>query len=91
MIALDRDLILLVGMSLSVAAAVGNGFAKTATVFLMFAVLQGVAQSTGWTANTKVMGAWFSLKERGRVLGWWCTHYTAGAALAAAIRRLADG
>jgi OPA family sugar phosphate sensor protein UhpC-like MFS transporter len=50
----------------------------------MFAFLQGVAQSTGWTSTTKVMSAWFSLRERGRVLGWWCTHYTAGAAFAAA-------
>ena len=28
------------------------------------------------------MSSWFSLRERGRVLGWWCTHYTAGAAAA---------
>jgi OPA family sugar phosphate sensor protein UhpC-like MFS transporter len=76
--------ILLIGMSLSVAVAFGNGFAKTAAVFVMFAFLQGVAQSTGWTSTTKVMSAWFSLRERGRVLGWWCTHYTAGAAFAAA-------
>jgi OPA family sugar phosphate sensor protein UhpC-like MFS transporter len=76
-------LILLAGMSLSVAVAVGNGFAKTATLFLTFAVLQGIAQATGWTATTKVMSSWFSLRERGRVLGIWCTHYTVGAAVAA--------
>ncbi|MCI0334862.1 MAG: MFS transporter, partial [Planctomycetes bacterium] len=34
----------------------------------------------GWSATSKVMSSWFSLRERGRVLGWWCTHYTAGAA-----------
>jgi OPA family sugar phosphate sensor protein UhpC-like MFS transporter len=44
--------------------------------------LQGIAQSTGWSATSKVMSLWFSLRERGRVLGWWCTHYTAGAAFA---------
>jgi OPA family glycerol-3-phosphate transporter-like MFS transporter len=74
--------ILLVGMALSALAAVGSGFSKTAIAFIMFAVVQGIAQSTGWTANSKVMSAWFSLRERGRVLGWWCTHYTVGAALA---------
>jgi OPA family sugar phosphate sensor protein UhpC-like MFS transporter len=74
--------ILLGGLTLSVLTAVGNGFAKTAAVFLTFAVLQGIAQSTGWTATNKAMSAWFSLRERGRVLGWWCTHYTAGAAFA---------
>src|SRR5262245_30020686 len=69
-------------MSLSALVAVGTGFSKTAIAFFAFAVLQGIAQSTGWTANSKVMSAWFSLRERGRVLGWWCTHYTAGAAIA---------
>jgi MFS transporter, OPA family, glycerol-3-phosphate transporter len=75
-------LVLLVGMSLSALVALGTGFSKTAIAFFAFAVLQGIAQSTGWTANSKVMSAWFSLRERGRVLGWWCTHYTAGAAIA---------
>ena len=28
------------------------------------------------------MSSWFSLRERGRVIGWWCTHYAAGAAIA---------
>jgi OPA family sugar phosphate sensor protein UhpC-like MFS transporter len=75
-------LVLLAGMSLSVLTAICNGYARTATAFLVFAVLQGIAQSTGWTASNKAMSAWFSLRERGRVLGWWCTHYTAGAAFA---------
>jgi OPA family sugar phosphate sensor protein UhpC-like MFS transporter len=70
------------GLSLSAAAAVGFGFSTTFTAFLSFAILQGVAQSTGWSACSKVMSAWFSRSERGRVLGWWCTHYTAGAAFA---------
>ncbi len=74
--------ILLGGMALSVMAAVASGFSTTLMAFLTFAVVQGVAQATGWTSCTKVMSAWFSLRERGRVLGWWCTHYTAGAAVA---------
>jgi OPA family sugar phosphate sensor protein UhpC-like MFS transporter len=77
-------LILLVGMSLSVVAAVGSGFATSFMAFLLtFALLQGFAQSTGWTATSKAMSEWFSLRERGRVLGWWCTQYSAGAAIAA--------
>jgi sugar phosphate permease len=48
-------------------------------------MLQGMAQSTGWTATSKAMSSWFSLEERGRVLGWWCTHYTVGAIAAAAL------
>ncbi len=74
--------ILLCGMGLSVLAAVGFGFSTTLVAFLVFAALQGAAQSTGWSATSKAMSSWFSLRERGRVLGWWCTHYTAGAAFA---------
>jgi sugar phosphate permease len=77
--------ILLTGMFLSIVAAVGFGFSTTLAAFLGWAVLQGVAQSTGWTATTKAMSSWFSLHERGRVLGWWCTHYTVGGFVAAAI------
>jgi sugar phosphate permease len=74
--------ILLGGMLLSVLAAIGSGSSTVLAGFLIFAVIQGVAQSTGWTANSKVMSNWFSLRERGRVIGLWCTHYTAGAAFA---------
>jgi MFS transporter, OPA family, glycerol-3-phosphate transporter len=74
--------ILLLGMGLSVLAATGFGFSTALTAFLAFAALQGAAQSTGWSATSKAMSSWFSLRERGRVLGWWCTHYTAGAAAA---------
>ncbi len=74
--------ILLFGMGLSVASAVGFGLSSTFAMFVLFAVLQGIAQSTGWSNTTKTMSAWFSINERGRVIGWWCTHYTVGAAVA---------
>jgi OPA family sugar phosphate sensor protein UhpC-like MFS transporter len=74
--------ILLLGMGLSALAAVGFGFSTVLPSFLFFAALQGFAQSSGWSAASKAMSSWFSLRERGRVVGWWCTHYTAGAAFA---------
>jgi OPA family glycerol-3-phosphate transporter-like MFS transporter len=74
--------ILLFGMALSIVAATASGLATTLSVFVALAVLQGVAQSTGWSNTTKTMSSWFSLRERGRVIGWWCTHYTVGAAIA---------
>jgi MFS transporter, OPA family, glycerol-3-phosphate transporter len=74
--------VLLFGMALSVLAAFGSGASTVLASFLVFAALQGVSQSTGWSASSKAMSSWFSIRERGRVLGWWCTHYTAGAAAA---------
>ena len=74
--------ILLFGLALSAASAIGFGMSSTLGAFLLFAVLQGIAQGTGWSNTTKTMSSWFSVNERGRVIGWWCTHYTVGAAVA---------
>lgn len=74
--------ILLLGITLSIAAAVAFGFSTSLLVMASLAVAQGIAQSTGWSNTTKVMSSWFSLSERGRVIGWWCTHYAVGAAIA---------
>jgi OPA family sugar phosphate sensor protein UhpC-like MFS transporter len=74
--------ILLFGLTLSIVAAIASGFAATLIAFISFAILQGIAQSTGWSNTTKAMSSWFSLAERGRVIGWWCTHYAVGAAIA---------
>jgi MFS transporter, OPA family, glycerol-3-phosphate transporter len=75
--------ILLMGMGLSILAIIASGFSTTLAAFVAFAIVQGIAQSTGWSNTTKVMSSWFSVGERGRVIGWWCTHYTVGAAVAA--------
>jgi OPA family sugar phosphate sensor protein UhpC-like MFS transporter len=75
--------ILVAGMAASIVAAVASGFATAFVAFFAFALVQGLAQSTGWSNVNKAMSSWFSLRERGRVVGWWCTHYTVGAAAAA--------
>ena len=77
--------ILLFGLGLSALAAIGSGFSTGLTAFLAFAVVQGIAQATGWSNTSKVMSSWFSVPERGRIIGWWCTHYTVGYALALAL------
>lgn len=74
--------ILLCGLVLSVLAAVGSGLSTTLSAFIAFAILQGIAQSTGWSNVSKTMSSWFSLRERGRVIGLWCSHYTVGLAAA---------
>jgi MFS transporter, OPA family, glycerol-3-phosphate transporter len=76
--------ILLFGLSVCVLAAIGSGFSTSLAAFVAFAILQGVGQSTGWSNTSKTMSEWFSLGERGRVIGWWCSHYTVGSAAALA-------
>jgi len=74
--------VLLFGLTLSIGTAVAFGFSTSLYAMLILAVLQGCAQATGWSNTAKVMSSWFSLRERGRVIGWWCTHYAVGAAIA---------
>ena len=74
--------VLLFGISLSIATAVAYGFSTSLIVMVLLGISQGIAQSTGWSNTVKVMGSWFSQRERGRVIGWWCTHYAIGAAVA---------
>ncbi|RIK74985.1 MAG: MFS transporter, partial [Planctomycetota bacterium] len=76
--------VLLGGMAFSVWAAVACGFSTTLLAFVSLAVVQGLAQSTGWSNTTKTVSNWFSLHERGRVFGWWCSTYAVGAAAAGA-------
>ena len=46
-----------------------------------FAV-NGLAQSAGWPGCAKTFSQWFAQRERGSIMGWWCTCYQAGYVLA---------
>ncbi len=45
-------------------------------------VVQGLAQSTGWSGLCKNIGSFFATHERGRVLGLWSTCYAFGGLVA---------
>jgi sugar phosphate permease len=51
---------------------------------LVFACLNGVGQSTGWSGLVKIMGLWFDRKDRGVVMAWWGTNYVFGGFIATA-------
>ncbi len=48
-------------------------------------IVQGLAQSTGWSPTLSNMAQFFSIGERGRVLGLWSTNYAFGGLVAAPI------
>jgi len=81
--------IVLVGMSGSVIAGFAMGLSPLVLFLGVFFCIQGFCQSSGWAPLTKNVGYWFSQKERGRVMGWWCTNYALGGAVASAIAGLA--
>lgn len=47
--------------------------------------LNGLCQATGWPNNVKAMGPWFNRKQRGKVMGIWCTNYQVGGLVATAL------
>ncbi len=51
---------------------------------LVFACLNGMGQSTGWSGLVKTMAIWFRGGNRGIVMGWWTTNYVLGGFLATA-------
>jgi sugar phosphate permease len=73
-----------VGAGLLVAAASNllMGVRGSLIWLLMFACLNGAAQSTGWSGLVKTMAVWFPGDNRGIVMGWWSTNYVLGGFLA---------
>jgi len=74
--------VVVTGMSIAVVAAVGTGLITAFWAFMALAALQGIGQSSGWSALVKNMSSWFSRDERGRIMGWWCTNYAIGGLVA---------
>jgi sugar phosphate permease len=86
--------LLLLGMSLSALAnaftaiALSWGPRAYAPLILCFA-LHGVAQSVGWPSNVAIVGRWTDRRERGSVMGVWCTCYQLGSVFAKALAAFA--
>lgn len=77
--------VVLFGMMASVITCFAMGL--TGTVFWMGVLftLQGLWQSSGWAPLSKNMSEFFSQRERGSIMGFWCTNYALGGFFAALI------
>ena len=81
--------LLLTGMAISLGCNVVFGFAYLSGPagywpLLLFNVINGFAQATGWAGNVGILGNWLSRKERGGVMALWATCYQLGSILAKA-------
>lgn len=74
--------VVLGGLVVSALAAFIMGTFATLPIFATCMVVQGLAQSTGWSGLCKNIGAFFATRERGRVLGYWSTCYAFGGLVA---------
>lgn len=67
------------------------GFSSVIALFFLFWTINGFAQSTGWPAVIKGMTNWFSVRERGKVMGPWGTCYTVGDVVGTALAAFVIG
>jgi OPA family sugar phosphate sensor protein UhpC-like MFS transporter len=74
--------VVLGGLVISSLAALVMGTFATLPIFATCMVVQGLAQSTGWSGLCKNIGSFFATRERGRVLGYWSTCYAFGGLVA---------
>jgi len=70
------------GMLLSAVACLGFGLSGGAIAFGAWFLLNGLAQSTGWPGNTRVVADWTSPESRGTAMGLWSTCYQVGGLVA---------
>lgn len=70
------------GMLLSSVACLGFGLSSGAVAFGAWFLLNGLAQSTGWPGNTRVVAEWTSRESRGTAMGLWSTCYQVGGLVA---------
>jgi len=74
--------VVLGGLLISAVVAVIMGSFATLPIFATCMVVQGLAQSTGWSGLCKNLGSFFATRERGRVLGLWSSCYAFGGLVA---------
>lgn len=70
------------GMLGSIAAATVMGLFPALLIFGFAQAVQGLSQSTGWSSLTKNISSFFTVRERGRIMGIWATNYAFGGLVA---------
>lgn len=71
-----------IAMLISILAGAAMGAVGSGLALGIFFGIQGLCQSGGWGPLLKNVGEFFSRRERGFVLGLWCTNYPIGALVA---------
>jgi OPA family sugar phosphate sensor protein UhpC-like MFS transporter len=77
--------VVLIGLLASVTTALARGLSTTVLTMGVLFAIQGLCQSSGWAPLTKNVGEFFSRRERGSVMGVWCTNYALGGFIASTL------
>lgn len=76
-------IVLIGGLAMSAIATLFMGLLPALIFLVPLMIVQGLSQSTGWSGTLKNIAQFFSIGERGRVLGLWSTNYAFGGLAAA--------
>lgn len=84
---LATRILLLTGMGVTLIANIIFGFSYLMGPagyfpFILFMIINGFAQATGWPGNVGILSNWLKRKERGRIMAVWATSYQLGSILA---------
>ena len=82
---LGARVMLILGFLITIAMNFLFGFSSTFLLFFFIWTVNGYGQSVGWPSVIKVVSNWFSVRERGKIMGLWGTCYTVGDVLATAM------
>ncbi len=74
-------MILLGGLGLSIACNVVFGLANSYATLLVFMIINGLVQATGWPGVVGSVAQWLRNEERGQIMGVWSTSYQLGTLL----------
>lgn len=74
--------VVLTGMLISIVAGALMGVSHALLVFGLLYGIQGIVQSTGWGPLAKNLSQFFGTRERGLIMGIWCTNYSLGGVIA---------
>lgn len=71
-------LLLLTGLGISMGVNALCGIANSFPTLMVFMIINGFAQATGWPGAVGGIAYWVAPQERGRIMGWWSTSYAVG-------------
>ncbi len=74
--------LLILGLAITLICNLAFGFSNSYWTIMLFLIINGLAQGTGWPGSIGSLAYWFKRKQRGSILGIWSTCYQIGSILA---------
>ena len=71
-------MLILTGLGISMGCTVVFGTTNSYATFMLFMIVNGLAQASGWPGVVGGIAHWLAPKERGSIMGIWSSSYLVG-------------